>query len=211
MVTQDPFDLHLMSVSARCEDGDDTKAERALRRPQGIPCEAPLLADNDQPVQPRVLFLDDDPNRAQRFLEKVPAAVWVKSVAECLPRLNEVWDEIHLDHDLEGETLVDTNRDDSGMEVIRWLCHEPRPHLNQTRFFVHTHNFVAGLLMVLQMHERGYIAEFRPFGHDLASIFPEPEGENSEPPPAPAVLSRGWRRWVAWIADLPWPTKKRPC
>jgi len=154
------------------------------------------------------LFLDDDPKRAERFLRDVPAAVWVKSVAECLPRLVEAWDEVHLDHDLEGKTLVDTNREDSGMEIIRWLCKEPRPHLSQTRFFVHTHNLVAGLLMVLQMHESGYTAEFRPFGHDLASILESSEDEEFAAASVPAGPARGWRRWLAWVAKLAWLKRK---
>ena len=87
--------------------------------------------------------------RAEAFLSENPQAVWVQTVAECLTRLVETWDEVHLDHDLGGKTFVDMNEDDCGMEVIRWLCKEPRDHLRQTLFFVHTHNSVAGLLMVL--------------------------------------------------------------
>ena len=85
-------------------------------------------------------------------------------------RLAENWDEVHLDHDLGGRTFVDTNEIDCGMEVIRWLCEEPRTHLRETLFFVHTHNSVAGLLMVLQMRSSGYKAEFRPFGFELARL-----------------------------------------
>ncbi len=164
-------------------------------------CGASACGDCGSGGAPRVLFLDDDPRRAERFLRQVPTAVWVKSVAECLPRLIETWEEIHLDHDLEGQTLVDPKREDSGMEVIRWLCKEPRPHLRQTRFFVHTHNFVAGLLMVLQMHDSGYTAEFRPFGHDLATILDHPEDEEDEDeeiaaapwrPVPPADGGAGW-------------------
>jgi len=165
---------HRMSVNPQCQDGDASGAER-VSRPLDDQCGARPPGDAGSGSSPRVLFLDDDPRRAERFLRQVPAAVWVKSVAECLPRLTETWEEIHLDHDLEGETLVDMNRQDTGMEVIRWLCKEPRPHLSQTRFFVHTHNFVAGLLMVLQMHDSGYSAEFRPFGHDLATILDHPD------------------------------------
>ncbi len=146
---------------------------------------------------------------AVRFLAQVPAAVWVKSVAECLPRMVEEWEEIHLDHDLEGETLVDMNRQDSGMEIIRWLCKEPRPHLKQTRFFVHTHNFVAGLLMVLEMREGGYLAEMRPFGHDLAAALENPPSEVSLPSPFKAAPPGGWRRLVAWVASLAGKRRKK--
>ena len=97
-----------------------------------------------------------------------PEAVWVQTVEECLGLLVEAWDEVHLDHDLGGQVFVDMNETDCGMEVIRWLCKERRDHLSATRFFVHTHNSLAGILMVLQMQSSGYRAEFRPFGVDPA-------------------------------------------
>ena len=91
----------------------------------------------------------------------------------------ENWDEVHLDHDLGGKTFVDVNESDCGMEVIRWLCREPRDHLREARFFVHTHNSLAGLLMVLQMRTSGYRAEFRPFGMDPALLLPHDEDDSS--------------------------------
>jgi hypothetical protein len=123
----------------------------------------------------RLLFLDDDPLRAEIFLKENPEAVWVTTVAECLDRLHQPWDEVHLDHDLGGKRFVDSKDQDCGMEVIRWLCREPRPHLKDSRFFVHTHHAAAGLLMVLQMHGCGYRAEFRPFGVDLARLLAQNE------------------------------------
>ena len=130
----------------------------------------------------RLLFLDDDPLRAQLFLQDHPQAIWVTTVADCVARLEETWDEVHLDHDLGGKTFVDSRAEDCGMEVIRWLCKEPRSHLKGTLFFVHTHNAAAGLLMVLQIHACGYKGEFRPFGADLARMLAQNE---PEPPAAP--------------------------
>ena len=78
---------------------------------------------------PRRLFLDDDATRAETFLGRHPDAVWVQTVTQCLELLVEFWDEVHLDHDLGGKTYVDVNDVDCGMEVIRWLCKEPRNHL----------------------------------------------------------------------------------
>ena len=74
----------------------------------------------------RILFLDDDPHRAEIFLEWYPAAVWVQTSEECIAGWPSAWDEVHLDHDLGGETFVDPNRSDCGMEVVRWLCAESR-------------------------------------------------------------------------------------
>ncbi len=137
----------------------------------------------------RLLFLDDDPNRAEVFLKDHPDAVWVTTVPQCLARLAEPWDEVHLDHDLGGKMYVDSTDTDCGMEVIRWLCKEPRDHLKEALFFVHTHNATAGLLMVLQMRGGGYRAEFRPFGLDLERLLahnePEPESDPDDEPPQP--------------------------
>jgi hypothetical protein len=141
----------------------------------------------------RLLFLDDDPCRAEAFLKDHPQAVWVTTVPDCLARLAEPWDEVHLDHDLGGKIFVDSSDTDCGMEVIRWLCKEARPHLRQARFFVHTHNSTAGLLMVLLMRAGGYKAEFRPFALDLEKLLarnetgPQP---GAEPPSAPALRTR---------------------
>jgi hypothetical protein len=150
----------------------------------------------------RVLFLDDDPVRAAVFLRANPEAVWVETVETCIGRLPECWDEVHLDHDLGGKTHVDTNQVDCGMEVIRWICSEPRTHLYETRFFVHTHNSAAGLLMELQMRASGYNAELRPFGVDLAGLLGREkppstfDGKTRAGPEAP------WQRWLGRLRCL---------
>jgi hypothetical protein len=146
----------------------------------------------------RLLFLDDDSGRAEAFLMENPEAVWVKTVTECQCRLIEPWDEVHLDHDLGGKHYVDPNEMDCGMQVIRWLCEEPRPHLRQTLFFVHTHNTVAGLLMVLHLRASGYLAEFRPFGVDLAQLLSGNEPKESEDADRAHSPSSTWGRWLQW-------------
>jgi hypothetical protein len=148
-----------------------------------------------------VLFLDDDPKRAEVFLRENPAAVWVETVEACVARLEESWDEVHLDHDLGGKTLVDTSQVDCGMEVIRWMCKEPRTHLLDTLFFIHTHNPAAGMLMALQMRASGYNAELRPFGFDLARLLDAEDLESAVDGNHPAVRAAPQRRWLRW---LPW-------
>jgi hypothetical protein len=151
----------------------------------------------------RRLFLDDDPLRAELFLKDYPGAVWVTNVPACLARLDECWDEIHLDHDLNGRMFVDSADAESGMEVIRWLCKEPRPHLKQTRFFVHTHNATAGLLMVLILQCGGHRAEYRPFGLDLKKLLAHNEATPAPGAEAdcrsPARNSR-LRSWISAVA-----------
>ena len=112
----------------------------------------------------RILFLDDDPRRGIEFLTFNPGALWVETAAECLERLSEPWDEVHLDHDLGGEQFVGHEREDCGMAVVRWLCAEPRPHLRETFFFLHTHNPGAALTMAFHLQTMGYRVQERPFG-----------------------------------------------
>ena len=92
-----------------------------------------LLPKGPEPAARRVLFLDDDPRRAETFLAEHPQAVWVETVVNCVERLRESWDEVHLDHDLGGQQHVDVDAVDCGMEVIRWMCKEPRDHLRSTQ------------------------------------------------------------------------------
>jgi len=120
----------------------------------------------DQPssLTPRILFLDDARDRAAAFVAVHPSAVWVQTVEQCLGLLQQPWDEVHLDHDLGGEVLVDHERADCGMAVVRWLCEEPRPHLRDTRFIIHTHNPNASCMMVLHLQVMGFQVQASPFG-----------------------------------------------
>lgn len=121
----------------------------------------------------RRLFLDDDPARAEVFLARHPDATWVQTVPECLERLAERWGEVHLDHDLGGEHYVDSDRVDCGMEVVRWLTGEPRPHLARARFTVHSHNMVAAYEMVFRLRAAGFRVAARPFGLNLPEAPPD--------------------------------------
>jgi len=112
----------------------------------------------------RILFLDDDPNRAAVFLMENPEAIWVQTAKQCLSALVDPWDEIHLDHDLGGEVFVDHEREDCGMEVVRWLCEEPRAHLLTANFIVHTRNPNASCVMQFHLEVLGYRVQVRPFG-----------------------------------------------
>jgi hypothetical protein len=158
------------------------------RRPP-TPAGPPEQQGNDRP--PRVLFLDDDPVRAEHFLADHPDAVWVQTAAGCIERLVESWEEVHLDHDLGGEHFVDHARDDCGMEVVRWLCLVSRPHLSGTRFFIHSHNPIAATVMGMEMMTAGYVVELRPFGAPPLPPLPDEVPESSGNPLRTVV---GWLR-----------------
>ena len=146
---------------------------------------------------PRVLFLDDDPWRADFFLADHPEAVWVETAAGCIARLAEHWDEVHLDHDLGGEHYVEVTRDDCGMEVVRWLCLQPRPHLEGTRFTIHSHNPNAAVMMGLQLMVSGFTVDLRPFGSPPT---PRPDKAPAPAPPPFGTLGRWARRLLRFGA-----------
>ncbi len=74
------------------------------------------------------------PRSRDAFLAAHPGAACVQTLEQCLDLLQQPWDEVYLDHDLGGEVLVDHERPDCGMAVVRWLCEESRPHLRDMRF-----------------------------------------------------------------------------
>lgn len=170
------------------------------------------------------LFLDDDPARAEAFLEKYPDAHWVQNVVDCIAALSDkTWDEIHLDHDLAGEWFVDSERQDCGMEVIRWLTAQPRNHLMAAKFVVHSHNSNAAMVMVTQLGLAGYYVIEQPFGTareeipGLDSAIFEPARPNfepkkkpkddflsDEPEPRPGLI----KRILRWF--VPPPTSNQP-
>lgn len=138
----------------------------------GAPTPEPVssIPRAEQSPSSSILFLDDDPYRAETFLGWYPTAVWVQTSEECISQLANSWKEVHLDHDLGGEQYVDPTRGDCGMEVVRWLCAEFREPLRETRFVVHSHNVEAARTMVDCLHRTGYHARYRPFAIDMDDV-----------------------------------------
>jgi hypothetical protein len=163
-----------------------------------VPSEGAAPGSEGAP-RPRVLFLDDDASRAELFLVRYPGAVWVQTAEQCIERLSDEWDEVHLDHDLGGERFVDPSRSDCGMEVVRWLCAKFQERLHDAQFIIHSHNVQAAEMMVWTLYAAGYRAAYRPFAIDLVDWL------SSEEPGALGRPGRGLRRWFAcpeWLKRL---------
>jgi hypothetical protein len=132
--------------------------------------------EEQQPPKDKVvLFMDDDPMRALRLYdwltpEEIAKTVWTKDVTETLTVLRdypELLERVSLDHDMTGETYVDSRRNDCGMEVVRWLENIPtekRYKFFHTKFVVHTHNEKAARQMVERMKAIGLHVTYEPFG-----------------------------------------------
>jgi len=113
-----------------------------------------------------VLFLDDNPIRRKMFLSEVPSAQIVDTVAECIKKLEEEeWDYVLLDHDLGGETFVDSSRGDTGMEVVRWIL-EKKPKIGHV--VVHSHNVPAANRMISLLEDGGYHCWYTPFRYRIS-------------------------------------------
>mgnify|MGYP000843881044 CR=1 FL=1 len=113
----------------------------------------------------RILFLDDSSVRAHAFLRVHPGAVWAKSAAECVRRLSEPWDEVHLDYDLGWTTQTDPEVEESGMGVVYWIIKHKPEHLRRTAFVIHSHSRNASHYMADELRAAGYYAIRRPFDH----------------------------------------------
>lgn len=123
----------------------------------------------------RTLFLDDDPNRAaityQRWpREKCDNTIWCSTVNTTILVLEDYGTElleVYLDHDLGGETYVNSEREDSGMEVVRWLeslSKESLKAFEGTTFICHSHNLRAGRNMTFRIRALGLHSKQIPFG-----------------------------------------------
>jgi hypothetical protein len=143
----------------------------------------------------RILFLDDDPGRAEAFLRDHPGATWVQTAEQCLALMSGSWDEIHLDHDLGGEVFVDHEREDSGMAVVRWLCDQTREHLRATRFIVHTRNPNAACVMQFHLESMGYDVRVIPFGQDSPA-----QDHGNTPPRGHGTRADRVIRWLRRLA-----------
>lgn len=119
---------------------------------------------------PTILFLDDCPLRTKNFQSAFPSATCVATSATCIEELKKQdWDYVCLDHDLGGETFVDSDRADTGMEVVRWIV-ENKPHI--MHIFVHSLNHPAAQEMSAKLRKATFAASCAPFFY-LISVLQE--------------------------------------
>ena len=119
-----------------------------------------------------IVFMDDDPARAALACQRMTQAdrertFWVQTVEETLSMLNgyrERLDIVSLGHDLGGYKYVHSGRDDTGMEVVRWLEKHNPVDFAHVRFIVHSWNVPAAIIMSRRLRARGYRVIRVPFG-----------------------------------------------
>jgi len=114
----------------------------------------------------KILFLDDDLERVSEFLQKLQHHGFeidvVENAPDCIKKIfSAKYDFISLDHDLGGEIFVDSNRQDTGMEVVRKIV-EQKP--DQGKFIVHSFNPTAAAGMFIALKSSNYDVYQIPFG-----------------------------------------------
>ncbi len=125
-----------------------------------------------------ILFLDDNAQRAvlaynRMSVEDRSNTIWCTTAKEAI---QTVWDyrdnltKVSLDHDLEGQQYMNTKREDSGMEVVRFLEKKARKEpkefkkLEGTLFIIHSWNLHAAPIMQKRLSNLGLNSVWIPFG-----------------------------------------------
>lgn len=119
------------------------------------------------------LFLDDDPVRCSRMVNAWPDTVVCNTAKSCINYLTIEWDIVYLDHDLGDEHMVNSDREDCGMEVIRYierLHADGRQPLQVKLFVIHTWNIPAGEIMAKALEKLKYNVYRMPFQDKLLEI-----------------------------------------
>ena len=131
-----------------------------------------------------IIILEDDDNRIEKFVSLFPSAQIVKTAKECIEILdrevgaredapmeqlarsnkgNKSCDLLMLDHDLGGKIYVDTNYQNTGSEVVRWI-EKNKPEIKE--IIVHSYNSSVVSTMMDALLKSGYNAQRIPFNYD---------------------------------------------
>lgn len=112
-------------------------------------------------------ILEDNAGRIAFFKANYPQAIILKTAQAMIDALQTNYcNRLFLDHDLNNEAFVDSNRADCGMEVVRWIVAN-RPEIDE--IWVHTANKGAAGLMWRVLTEAGYTVKVEPFGGEYDS------------------------------------------
>ncbi len=112
----------------------------------------------------RILFLDDNEsrlNQADNFFggEELYLPRTAESAIFFLSK-GLSWDLVMLDHDLGGEIFVGSDREDCGMEVVRYI-ERALPEIEE--IIIHSWNAPAANEMRSRLTKQGYNVDYRPF------------------------------------------------
>jgi len=122
-----------------------------------------------------ILFLDDSEERQKLVLAYFEAVYSTEEFAllfakdaqtaiEYLQAVEEPWNLVMLDHDLGKEIFMDSDRMDTGMEVVRWIVRN-RPLIE--KIIIHSWNSPAAEEMIARLRAAGYEEVlYQPFSYE---------------------------------------------
>jgi len=109
------------------------------------------MTKDNSPI--KALVLEDDGRRISAFTKIFYKLKWdytfyreAKQVIDVLDAGLIKFDIIFLDHDLGGETYVDTNEKNTGSEVARWISNN-REKVKKIPIIIHSLNTVGQIYM----------------------------------------------------------------
>ena len=115
----------------------------------------------------RILFLDDDENRHNKFAQTHIGEyiTQVRTVEACIDAIknNPRYDLISLDHDLGGQVYVEAV-EGTGTEVANWMATEMAPEKMPDRVWIHSFNPAGAKRMHDILAAAGIPVRKRPFG-----------------------------------------------
>lgn len=103
--------------------------------------------------QTRILVLEDDPIRQLKFKERFSekgniSYTMVETAEDCKSMLKKFeYEAIFLDHDLGGEVYVDSESQNTGGEVARWIESNRSEISGNPLFVIHSLNTVGSEYM----------------------------------------------------------------
>jgi hypothetical protein len=108
----------------------------------------------------RILVLDDFDIRLSKAADKysdMGELYLVTTAEDAIAQLSAMdgWYIVSLDHDLGGEVFVDPDREDCGMEVVRWIV-KHSPEIDFIK--IHTANHLVAPKMIKSLRDAGYEA-----------------------------------------------------
>jgi DNA-binding NarL/FixJ family response regulator len=129
----------------------------------------------------RILVLEDDPIRINRFKQTLSGhdVSYAETARGAISFLaGKTFDIVFLDHDLGGQTYVETSEKNTGSEVVRWIMGvfdgekdhrekliypKSRQDWRGTRFIVHSMNTAAALSMTHDLGQARCAVNHVPF------------------------------------------------
>lgn len=115
----------------------------------------------------RILIIEDNEERIDLFKQWMPldiAAIYVRSAGRAVRVIEldqgSIYSGICLDHDLDEQTIVNLEKELSGMEVARYIA---RNISRNAPILVHSMNFGGGTSMTRALEAQGFTVSRIPF------------------------------------------------